>query len=140
MEFASMEYLEKVKELSNKDEKFVKMASDQNTSYTFIIEPEPDKGVHERIVIGYKIENGKIKEVWRGERETEFVISGKYGVWVDILTGKYSAVRALLTRKLKASGNKLKLMRYAKATERWIEILKTIPTEFHGDYAERSIK
>ncbi len=139
VEFCSDEYLIKVKELSNKDEEFVKAAKDQNTTYTFIMEPEPEKGVNERITIGYRIENGVIKEIWRGERDTEFTISGRYGVWVDILKGKYGATKALLTRKLKARGNKIKLMRYANATKRWIEILRKIPTEFHGDYSKENI-
>ena len=140
LEFGSEEYLKKVMELSNNDEEFKKLASDQNTTYTFVFEPEPENGVNEKIAIGYKIEGGIIQEVWRGEKETEFVISGKYGVWVDIITGKLSPVKALITRKLKVKGNKFKLMKYTKATNRWIEILKTIPTEFHGKYKVASFK
>ena len=140
MEFCSEEYLNKVMEISNNDEKFVKAASDQNTTYTYIIEPEPDKGIKEKIVIGYKIQNGKIVEIWRGERETEFTVSGKYGVWVDLLTGKLGVTKAILTRKLKTKGDKVKLLKYSKAAKRWVEILRGIPTEFHGEYASRSIK
>ncbi len=140
MKFASEEYLKEVMERTNSDEKYLELAKEEFASYTFILGAEPDKGVENDIVLGYCVEAGRMTDIWLGERKTEFVISGKYGVWVDILTGKMGATRAFLTRKLTVRGSLMKILRLSKATERWLEILRTIPTEFHGEYSKYNIK
>jgi hypothetical protein len=43
-------------------------------------------------------------------------------------------------RKLKVRGNLMKILKMSKATERWLEVLRTIPTEFHGEYAKYNIE
>ena len=140
MEFANEKYLKEVMERSNADEKYLELTKGEHASYTFIIQPEPKKGVEKEIVLGYTVEEGKTTDIWLGERKTDFVISGKYGVWVNILTGKTGVTRAFLMRKLKVRGNLMKILKLSKATERWLEILRTIPTEFHGEYAKYNIE
>lgn len=139
MEFGSEEYLKEVMERTNSDEKYLELAKEEIASYTFMIRAELEKGVQKDIVLGYNVEAGRITDIWLGERKTEFVISGKYGVWVSLLTGKMGATRAFLTRKLKIRGNLMKILKLSKATERWLEILRTIPTEFHGEYTKHNI-
>ena len=51
MKFGSSEYLQKVKEITNSDEKYANMVKEYNLSYTFIIEAEPNKGVSNEIII-----------------------------------------------------------------------------------------
>jgi len=140
MELASKEYLKEVMKRSNADKKYLELAKGENASYTFMIQAEPQKGVEKDIVLGYTVEDGVTTDIWLGERKTEFTISGKYGVWVNILTGKTGVTKAFLTRKLKIRGNLMKILKMSKATERWLEILRTIPTEFHGEYAKYNIK
>jgi putative sterol carrier protein len=140
MEFAGKEYLKEVMERSNADEKYLELAKGENASYTFMIQAEPQKGIEKDIVLGYTVEDGVTTDIWLGERKTDFTISGKYGVWVNILTGKTGVTKAFLTRKLKVRGNLMKILKMSKATERWLEILRTIPTEFHGEYAKYNIK
>jgi putative sterol carrier protein len=140
MEFASKEYLKEVMERSNVDEKYLELAKGEDASYTFMIQAEPKKGVEKDIVLGYTVEDGKTNDIWLGERKTDFAISGKYSVWVNILTGKMGVTRAFLMRKLKVRGNLMKILKMSKATERWLEVLRTIPTEFHGEYSKYNIK
>lgn len=140
MELASKEYLKEVMERSNADEKYLELAKGENASYTFMIQAEPHKGVEKDIVLGYTVEDGVTTDIWLGERKTDFTISGKYGVWVNILTGKTGVTKAFLTRKLKVRGDLMKILKLSAATERWLEILRTIPTEFHGEYAQYNIK
>ncbi len=140
MMFASEEYLKEVQRRSNMDEKYLSLAKGQYASYTFIMQAEPEKGVKEDIVLGYQVEDGRITDIWVGERRTDFIISGKYGVWVEILTGKMGVTKAFLTRKLRVRGNLMKILKLAAATERWLEILREIPTEFHGEYEKFNIK
>ena len=132
MEFCSSGYLQEAKNRTNLDEEYLELAKDEYASYTFVIRAEPEKGVDRNLVIGYTVEDGRITDIWLGERETDFTITGKYEVWIRVLLGKLGATKALMMRKLKVKGNLLKLMKYTKPTLRWLEILRTIPTEFHA--------
>ena len=138
MKFGSMEYMEEVKRRSNADEEYQRLAKDESDSYLMIVKAEPDKGIPGTLTIGYAADHGVITEVWIGERETDFVLQGSYGVWVRILTGQLDPNKAMMMRKLKVRGNLLQLLRTADATIRWLQVLQTIPTEFEGDYADQS--
>jgi len=140
VEFCSSEYLEEAKKKTNSDEEYLELAKDEYASYTFVIKAEPEKGVDRDLVVGYVVDDGRIDDIWLGERETDFTITGKYEVWVKVLLGKLGATKALMMRKLKVTGDLLKLMKYTKPTLRWLEILRTIPTEFHGEYSKHNIK
>jgi putative sterol carrier protein len=138
MRFGTIEYLEEVKRRSNADEEYQRLAKDESDSYLMIIKGEPDKDVPETLTVGYAAERGEITEVWIGERETDFILSGAYGVWVRILTGQLDPNKAMMMRKLKVKGNLLQLLRTADATLRWLQVLQTLPTEFEGAYAGQS--
>jgi len=45
-----------------------------------------------------------------------------------------------MTRKLKVKGNFMKLLKYSDGMLRWVEILRTIPTKFEGQYAQHNIQ
>ena len=140
VEFCSSQYLKEAKKRTNSDKEYLELAKGEYASYTFRIKAEPEKGVDNDMVIGYVVEDGKIVDIWLGERETDFSITGKYSVWVNMLLGKLGATKALMMRKLKVKGNLLKLMKYTKPTLRWLEILRTIPTEFQGEYSKYNLK
>ncbi len=135
MKLGSLEYMEAAKVASNADVEYRRLSKGENESYTLILEAEPTRGVPQAIACGYRLEDGAVAEVWLGERSTEFILTGPYGVWVAILRGKLSATKALTMRKLKVRGNFLKLLATGDSTIRWVEVLRTIPTEFDGDYA-----
>lgn len=139
MKVGSFEYIEEVKTRSNSDEEYLRLAQGENESYTMHILAEPDKGVPSDLIVGYKLDDGKITDVWEGTRDTDFTLTARYGVWVDILTGRLNAVKALSLRRLKIKGSFLKLLK-SKSTERWVDVLMSIPTEFDGEYAEFNTK
>ena len=68
------------------------------------------------------------------------MLSGPYGVWVDILLGKLGASKAFVTRKLKVRGSFLRILQSSDSTMRWLDILRTIPTEFEGSYARNLVR
>lgn len=139
MKLASLEYLEEVKRRSNADPQYLELAKGNNESYTLVLEAEPAKGVNETIVIGFNNVDGKMNEVWVGRRPTQFTLTAPYGVWVDILRGKIGATQAIASRKLKTQGPFLQLLQGSNRIIRWVEILRTIPTEFEGDYAQYNL-
>jgi len=139
MKLASWEYLAEVKARSNADAQYLALAKGNNESYTLVLEPEPARGVTDQIVIGFDNVDGKMNEFWLGQRSTQFTLSAPYGVWVDILRGKMGPTKAITSRKLKTQGPFLQLLQGANRIIRWVEILRTIPTEFEGDYAAHNL-
>lgn len=139
MKLGSLEYLEEVKKRTNADPEYLELAKGNNESYTLILESEPTQGVAEQIVVGFNNVDGKMNEVWLGQRPTQFTLSGPYGVWVEILRGKMGATKAITMRKLKTQGPFLQLLQGANRIIRWVEILRTIPTEFEGSYAQYNL-
>jgi len=136
VKLATLAYLEEAKARSNTDEEYLELAKGNNESYTLVLDPEPDKGVPEQIVIGFDNLDGKMNDFWLGQRPTLFTLTGPYGVWVDILRGKMGATKAITMRKLKTQGPFLQLLQGANRIIRWVEVLRTIPTEFEGEYAQ----
>jgi hypothetical protein len=139
MKLASLAYLEEVKKRSNADPKYLELARGNNESYTLVLQPEPVKGVTEQIIVGFDNVDGKMNELWLGQRPTQFTLSAPYGAWVDILRGKMGATKAIASRKLKTQGPFLQLLQGANRITYWVEILRTIPTEFEGDYAQYNL-
>ena len=139
MKLATVEYLEEAKNRSNADSQYLELARGNNESYTLVLEPEPGQGITESIVIGFDNLDGQMNEVWAGQRPTQFTLSGPYGVWVDILRGKMGPTKAITMRRLKTQGPFLQLLQGGNRIIRWVEILRTIPTEFEGSYAQYNL-
>lgn len=139
MKLASLEYLEEVKARSNADPRYLELAKGNNESYTLVLEPEPAEGVTGQIVVGFDNVDGRMNEVWVGQRPTQFTLLAPYGVWVDILRGKMGPTKAITSRKLRTQGPFLQLLQGANRIIRWVEILRTIPTEFEGSHAQHNL-
>ncbi len=140
MKLGSKEHLLEIQKKTNSNDEYLKMAEGEGKkSFTFVLEPEPKMNVTETIRIGYIENDGVIEDIWVGERETNFVITGKYGQWVRILRQEIGATKALTMRKIKLKkGSLIKLLRSSDSTIKWIQILASIPVEFHGDYSRSS--
>jgi len=139
MKLASLEYIEEAKKRSNADAPYLELAKGNNESYTLVLEPDPARGVTGQIVLGFDNLDGMMNQVWLGQRPTVFTLSAPYGVWVDIVRGKMGATKAITMRKLKTQGPFLQLLQGGARIIRWVEILRTIPTEFEGDYAQYNL-
>jgi hypothetical protein len=157
LEFGSEAYMQELMKRVNSDPVFLDLRkTGRNATYTLRLEREPENGVRADLTFGFEVVDGKIKEVWTGgNRTTQFtdlVFSGKYGVWVDLLRDRLKITDALLARKLTLRGETDEIygptvwmspgplfgMSLTAATERIVEIARTIPTEFHGNYASQS--
>ena len=139
MKLASLEYLAEARQRSNADPAYLELAKGNNESYTLVLEAEPAQGVAESIVIGFDNVDGLMNDAWSGQRPTNFTLSGPYGVWVDILRGKMGPTKAITMRRLKTQGPFLQLLAGGNRIIRWVEILRTIPTELEGSYAQYNL-
>ena len=139
MKLASLAYLEEAKKRSNADPAYLELAKGNNESYTLVLEAEPAQNVRSQTVVGFDNADGKMNQAWEGQRPTQFTLSAPYGVWVDILRGKMGATKAITMRKLKTQGPFLQLLQGGTRIIRWVEILRTIPTEFEGTYTQYNL-
>jgi len=60
--------MNEVMKKTNADSEYQRLGKDETGSFTMILGDEPDKGIPQSIIIGYREEMGKILEVWQGER------------------------------------------------------------------------
>jgi putative sterol carrier protein len=130
----SDEYLKEAQKRINEDSVYKDLAKNIEDSYTLVMKAEPDKGVPESVILGFKISKGTMIDVWKGNKKSDFTLTASYGNFVDILTGNLNVTKAFVTRKLKIKGSLARLLKTSKATERFVEVLQSIPTEFEGEY------
>lgn len=130
MKFCSPEYLKLLQKKTNENKEYLKLAKDENDSYTLVLEQDKKWNVKERIIVGFEIKKGKTTDIWSGTKKTTYVISAPYGIWVDILQGKTDLNSAFIDQKLKVRGDLQGLISHLSATLKWIDILRKIPTEF----------
>ena len=64
------------------------------------------------------------------ERESEFVIRAPFDTWRQVIEGKLDPIQGMMTRKLKLSGNMMKIMRYPKAAKEIVDCCALVPTDF----------
>lgn len=159
LEFASQDYIQELKKRVNSDSMFLDLRkTGRDATYTLRLEREPENGVKEDLTFGFAVVDGRISEVWAGEGRTtpltDLVFSGTYGVWVDLLLDRLRLTDALLTRKLTLRGETSEIygptvwmspaplfgVGLTAATERIVQIARSIPTEFHGNYGSESIR
>ncbi len=133
---ATPKWMKKAQEIINSDQEYEELAKEINHTFTFYIKKEPQKGVEEDIIIGYKIEHGKMTDFWTEKRKTDFEISGPYSVWVKIFNNELGPIKALTMGRLRVKGSLPKLLKFNKATLRFVELLRRIPTKFHGQFGE----
>jgi hypothetical protein len=73
VKLGSLEYLQEIKHKSNADPKYLELAKGNNESYTLVLEPEPEQGVRQQIIIGFDNVDGRMNEVaW--QRPTLFTL------------------------------------------------------------------
>lgn len=61
--------MEEVLKRTNTDEKYLKLSKGENEIYTLVLETEPAKGVAQNLTLCYRVEDGKIVEVFPTERK-----------------------------------------------------------------------
>ena len=134
--FLSIEYMEEALRRTRANSEYQKASQGFDDTVGFVVEPEPAKGVNERKTVGTILPQAT--EYWMDDRPVTFTLIAPYSTYVDIMTGKLDAVRAIMKGTLKLKGPMPKILRYVKGTNLWIDTLRTIPTEFEGDFTDRS--
>ena len=135
MKIFTKEWIEALAEKLKHDDQYQNVAEGFDSLFQFIVEPEPKKGVTERRAVGLKLP--QCDEVWEGVRnDVDYTMSGRYGIFCDVLQGRLGAVKAITMRKVRLKGNLVGLMKFKKAIDRYMEVLGELDNEFDGDYGQ----
>ena len=134
MKFLSDEWIKTAKEITSEKldpEKDLKKAT---TSLLNVINNIPPDG---RSVYFYiAVKNGIITEMLLDqtgsllEKDAEFVVTGNYDTFVQILKGKMSTLIALIKNRVKIKGDKVKALQFVKPMDKLNSCLREIETEY----------
>ena len=134
MKFLSDEWIKKAKEITTEKldpEKDLKKAT---TSLLNIIENIPPDG--RSVCFFISVKNGNIEEFIINNtdsllnKEAEFVVTGNYDTFVQILKGEMSTTIALIKNRIKIKGDKVKALKFVKPMDKFNSCLREIETEY----------
>ncbi|UCF83572.1 MAG: SCP2 sterol-binding domain-containing protein [Desulfobacteraceae bacterium] len=129
------EWISALAEALKRDEEYQHKAKGFDSSFQFVAEPVPEKGVPDQRACGLNLP--QCDDNWEGIRSgTDYMMSGPYEIFHKIIKKKMSAVMAITTGKVKVKGNLGKLLKYIGATNRFVQVLGQIETEFEGDFGK----
>ncbi len=102
-------------------------------NFLFIIEPEGNLDHEIRMFVGlYHGECTGARILEQGEEsDAEFIYSGPYDAWVQILKKELDPIRALLAGKFKLQGDMAKVLKAVRAAQELVNSSTMIDTEFY---------
>ncbi len=130
----TQEWIDALAAALKEDEVYQQKAKGFDSYYQFIVEPSAKLGVTESRACGLNLP--QCDETWEGVRDdADYTMSAPYDVFIDVITGKASAVRVIATRKARVRGNLAKLLKYTGAINRFVAVMQSLPGEFEGQAA-----
>lgn len=119
-----------------KNEKYQKSAQGFDSTFQFVVESVPKRGVTQTKSCGLKAP--QCDETWEGIKTgADFTMTASYEIFHKICNGKMNALVAITTRKAKVKGNMVKLLKFTSATNNFVATIQQLPNEFEGDFAEK---
>jgi putative sterol carrier protein len=130
----SDEFARAYKDELNKSEKYRQASKGWKWTVGLVVEAEPDKNVKQAQGVLLDLYEGEARDVQmvpvEKAREANFVISGPYSRWKEVMRKQLDPTRAMLTGKLKVKGDLTTLIRYTKAANEMTEATTRLDIEF----------
>lgn len=101
--------------------------------FLFIIEPSGNLDHEIRMFVGlYHGECTGARILEQGEEtEVEYIYSGSYDAWEQVVKGELDPIRGLLAGKFKLEGDMAKVLKATRAAQELVNSTSTIDTEFY---------
>ena len=129
--FPSSEWLEKLCQKLNEDEKYANIASKWEGD--ICVEIEPGGNLKETKIFYLDLWHGKCRRVGIlnsvEEEKSAFILTSSYENISSIMQGKLDPMQAMLTRKLKVKGNMAIMMRNVPTVLDFVRCAREITTE-----------
>jgi len=133
-EFPSDEWIKELSRRLNASASYERSAKDWEGDFVFVVEPDAAYSGTAYLFLG--LYHGKSPDATAlandDERTAEFVIRAPFSVWRQVIEGKLDPIQGMMTRKLKLTGNMMKVMRYPKAAKEIVDCCALVPTDFGG--------
>jgi putative sterol carrier protein len=117
--YPSDEWIKELSRILNEDPEFKDVAGDFSGKFIFQIEAEAGK-LDQTAFLSVRVNDGTTSEAKALSSldecpDADYVVSGKYSVWKNVVQGKQEPLRAIMTRKLRlVKGKQLKLLKEVK--------------------------
>ena len=114
-------WIKELDRICNEDPEFKDAAGDFSGKFIFQIEEEPGK-LDETAFLSIRVKDGVSSEARALSSldecpDADYIVTGKYSVWKNIVQAKQEPLRAIMTRKLKLiKGSQLKILKQVKLT------------------------
>jgi len=130
--FPSDEWVKEFGNQLNASESYAKSGKSWEGDFNFIV--EADKTYPETVYFFIGLLHGKCTGAAMvasvEEQKAPYTVSGAFSTWRRVIEGKLDQIQGLMMRKLKLTGNLMKVMRYPKAAKDMVDCVKRVPTEF----------
>jgi putative sterol carrier protein len=134
LKFPSDEWIKELGRQLNASRSYERSAKNWEGDFIFICEPDAayDDTAYLFLGLYHGKSTGAAMLDSEGEREAQFIIRAPYGNWRQVIEGKLDPIRGMMTRKLRLTGDMIKIMRYVAAAKEIVSCCALIPTDF-GD-------
>ncbi|MBE0480965.1 MAG: SCP2 sterol-binding domain-containing protein [Dehalococcoidia bacterium] len=130
--FPSDEWVKEFGNQLNGSEAYARAGKDWKGDFNFIV--EADNEYPETVYFFIGLQGGKCTDAAmvpsEKERKAEYSIRGSFGIWRKIIEARLDPIQALMMRKIKMTGNMMKVMRYPNAAREMVNCVSRVPTEF----------
>ena len=134
VKFLSSEWVDQARDIILNELDPVKDLKNATTSFILVITNiPPDSGTRSVYV---SVTNGRLTDILREEhdissqKKAEFVVTGNYDTFVQIVQGQMSIVGALIKGRVQFKGSTMKALAFQQPIERINDCLRKIDTEF----------
>ncbi len=130
--FPSDEWIKELSRQLNESPSYEAAAKDWEGDFIFVV--EPDEVYPDTVYLYLALHHGKSPDgallAGETEREAPFTLRAPFSTWRKVIEGKLDPIQAIMSRRLKLTGNLLKVVRYPKAAQEIINCCTRIETEF----------
>lgn len=134
VKFGTDEWIEQFVKTLNDNEAYAEAAETWEGDFLFIVWPNKEAGFPEEVVMWMDLWHGKCRNHAllpnREAKDTAFIYEGELANWQEIIEGRLDPIKALLTRKMKLTGDRAKVMRATRAAKELVRTAQMIKTEF----------
>jgi putative sterol carrier protein len=132
--FPSDEWIKELGKQLNASASYQRSARDWEGDFVFIVDPDDAYPQTAYLFLGllHGKSTGAAMLGHAHERQTQFVIRAPFRTWRRVIEGKLDPIQGMMMRKLKVSGDMMKIMRYPKAAQEIVSCCALVPTDF-GD-------
>ena len=131
--FPSMEWARTLVEGINEAPEFAKNIQLDNAAITLSIESE-EGSLEDDFFLWLSIENRRIQEFKQlsspDEMDSIFKLKGKYSVWKKVFSGQIGPTMALVSKRIRVSGNLKELLKNKKAFDAIIDHMMNMDITF----------